>query len=162
MTVVSNTSPILNLAAIGELDLLEKLFPALLVPSEVAAEIQRLAAVQPRFQTVRLPSSAQVCALQNQNVAIALAGELDSGEAAAIALAAEQRAGLLLMDELRGRRVAKRFGLSTLGLLGVLKLSKREGLVSAIAPLLDKLETQAGFWVGGELRDRVLREAGEK
>lgn len=66
------------------------------------------------------------------------------------------------MDELRGRRVARRFGISTLGLLGVLKLSKREGLVSAIAPLLDKLETQAGFWAGGALRDRVLREAGEK
>lgn len=84
MRVVSNTSPILNLAAIGELSLLDKLFPALLVPTEVAVEIQRLSAVQPRFQTVRLPPSAQVCALQNQNVAIALAGELDTGEAAAM------------------------------------------------------------------------------
>lgn len=162
MTVVSNTSPILNLAAIGELGLLEKIFPALLVPSEVAAEIQRLAAVQPRFLSAKLPAAAQVCALQNPNVALTLAGELDLGEAAAIALATERRADLLLMDELRGRRVAKRFGISTLGLLGVLRLAKREGLVLAIAPLLDKLETQAGFWVGGELRDRVLREVGEK
>lgn len=144
MTVVSNTSPILNLAAIGEAGLLEKLYPSLLVPSEVAAEIQRLRDTQSRFQSARLPAFVEVATLQSPHVAIALAGELDQGEAAAIALAVEKRAGLLLMDELRGRTVARRFGIPILGVLGILKLAKQQGVVPAIAPLLEKLEQQAG------------------
>ena len=96
------------------------------------------------------------------DLTVALAGELDQGEAAAIALAAERQASLLLMDELRGRTVAKRFGIPTLGLLGILKRAKQRGLVPAIAPILDTLEQQAGFWVGTALRERVLREAGER
>ena len=161
MTVVSNTSPILNLAAIGEVHLLEVLFPSLLVPFEVAAEIERLRRTQSRFQSASLPTFVEVATLQATHVAIALAGELDPGEAAAIALAAEKRAGLLLIDELRGRMVARRFGIPTLGLLGILKLAKQQGVLPIIGPLLEKLEQQAGFWVGAALRCRVLREAGE-
>jgi predicted nucleic acid-binding protein len=161
VTVVSNTSPILNLTAIGEAGLLEKLYPLLLVPSEVAVEIQRLSHAQPRFQSAHLPAFAEVATLQNPHVAIALVGELDQGEAAAIALAVEKQAGLLLMDELRGRTVARRFGIPTLGLLGILKLAKPQRVVPLLAPLLEKLEQEAGFWVGSTLRERVLREAGE-
>ena len=161
MTVVSNTSPILNLAAIGETGLLEKLYASLHVPFEVAAEIQRLRESQLRFQSAYMPSFVDVVTLQNPQVAIVLSGELDPGEAAAIALASEMQAGLLLMDELRGRTVARRLGIPTLGLLGILKLAKQQGVVPAIAPLMEKLEQQAGFWVGRVLRERVLREAGE-
>ncbi len=42
-----------------------------------------------------------------------------------------------------------------------LKHAKLAGWVSAIAPLLLRVETEAGFWIGGELRRRILREAGE-
>ena len=161
MTVVSNTSPILNLTAIGEAGLLEKLYPTLLVPSEVAAEIRRLRDTQPRFRSAHLPAFVEIATLQNPHVATALQGELDQGEAAAIALAAEKRASLLLMDKLRGRMVARRFGIPTLGLLGILKLAKQQGAVPALAPLLEKLEQQSGFWVGNALRERVLHEAGE-
>ncbi len=162
MTVVSNTSPLLNLAAIGAADLLERLYSSLLVPSEVATEFQRLSDTRNRFQSVPLPAFLEVAPVRNPHVATALAGELDSGEAAAIALAVERQAGLLLMDELRGRAVAKRFGIPTLGLLGVLKLARKQALIPAIAPVLDRLEQAAGFWAGTALRERVLREAGER
>jgi hypothetical protein len=162
VTVVSNTSPLVNLAAIGEADLLKRLYSSLLVPNEVAAELQRLSTAHTRFRSVRLPEFVEVAKVQNPQVTIALAGELDSGEAAAIALAVERQAGLLLMDELRGRMVAKRFGIPTLGLLGVLKLARQRGVLPAIAPVLDRLEQTAGFWVGTALRERVLREAGER
>ena len=161
MTVISNTSPILNLAAIGEVKILERLYSSILVPSAVADEVQRLRATQSRFRTADLPAFVEMAVLQNPHLAIALTGEVHMGEAAAIALAVERRADLLLMDELRGRTVAKRFAIPTLGLLGILKLAKHQGLIPALAPLLEKLERQAGFWVGEALRKRVLHEAGE-
>lgn len=77
MTVVSNTSPLLNLAAIGEAALLGKLYPSLVVPSEVTAELRRLRATQPRFSSAQLPAFVAVATLQNPHVALALIGELD-------------------------------------------------------------------------------------
>jgi hypothetical protein len=94
-------------------------------------------------------------------LATALALELDAGEAAAIALALEEHADLLLLDELRARKVAGRFELRTMGLLGVLKLAKSRQIIPAIAPLITRLEIEAGFWLGADLRHRVLCEAGE-
>lgn len=87
--------------------------------------------------------------------------ELDPGEAAAIALAIELKADLLLLDERRGRTVASRFGLRFVGLLGVLIEAKQQGYLGAVKPILDDLITRAGFWVSQPLYERVLQAAGE-
>ena len=78
-----------------------------------------------------------------------------------MALAIEQRADLILIDERGGTRAALRWGLHTLGVLGVLLVAKERGLVPAVAPLLDRLQREAGFWVGAPLRARILQPAGE-
>jgi uncharacterized protein len=87
--------------------------------------------------------------------------ELDPGEAEAIACALEGSATLLLIDERRGRRVAQQLGISVIGLVGVLLLAKRRGLVAQIRPLLDGLRQRAGFWMSEALYARVLQEAEE-
>jgi hypothetical protein len=75
-----------------------------------------------------------------------LQAELDPGESAAIALALEIGADLILADERKGRKKAQAMGLSVVGLLGVLSEAKREGLIPACMPLLDALERDARFW----------------
>ena len=57
---------------------------------------------------------------------------LDVGEAEAIALAIEIQADLLLLDERRGRVVAKELGLAVTGLLGVLLVAKQQGHLVAV------------------------------
>jgi predicted nucleic acid-binding protein len=91
----------------------------------------------------------------------ALDGELDRGEAEAIALAVDLRADLLLVDERLARKVALRMGLSVVGVLGVLLEAKSKGLLPEVRPVLSDLLTRAGFRIGPEPYALVLRTAGE-
>lgn len=91
----------------------------------------------------------------------ALQLDLDKGEAEAIALAVESEAGLLLMDERRGRRAASRLGIPVVGVLGILVKAKETMLLPAVKPVLDDLRSKAGFRVSRQLYERVLQEVGE-
>ena len=90
-----------------------------------------------------------------------LSAELDEGEAEAIALAAELNAGLLLMDERKGRIVAARLGIRFIGLLGILIEAKQRDIIPLVKPCVDSLISQAGFWIGKDLYGQVLQAAGE-
>jgi uncharacterized protein len=154
VTVVSDTSPILNLAAIQQLDLLGVLSPSVMVPPSVAQEL-RHSGFNPA-ESGRLV----VQPLLDWKAARRLLSHLDIGESEAIVLAIEQRADLLLIDEKRGRRIATGFGLRVLGLLGLLTEAKQRGVLKACKPLLDQLIT-CGFWVARDLYLRFLDEVGE-
>jgi len=99
--------------------------------------------------------------VQNDAMVRALQGELDHGEAEAIALAVELQAGLILIDERRARAIAARMGLNVVGVLGVLVEAKHKALVPLLKPILDSLIAQAGFWVSQQLYERVLQVVGE-
>ncbi len=159
MTVVSNTSPVSNLAAVGRLDLLRAGFGQVLVPSAVAEELA--APGSPLAASSPLPPWLMVTPVADTALLAALAQSLDRGEAEAIALGVERGAGLLVLDERRARQIARAMGLEVIGVLGVLLHAKRAGLIDAVGPVLDDLIARAGFWVGTELRARVLLEAGE-
>ncbi|MDD5328422.1 MAG: DUF3368 domain-containing protein [Sulfuricella sp.] len=84
---------------------------------------------------------------------------LDEGERAALGLAVKLCAPVL-MDELRGRRVARKMGIPLMGVCGLLLLSKREGWIPAVAPLLAALR-EKGYFISPELQAGVLRAADE-
>jgi hypothetical protein len=88
------------------------------------------------------------------------AEELDSGEAAAIALARALGA-ILIMDDAAGRRVGQRFGLHLTGTAGVLLTAKLRGLTPSLARQLDRLQAETTFWLKDELRTELLRQASE-
>lgn len=88
--------------------------------------------------------------------------ELDPGESEAIALSVETKAELLLIDERKGRDVARQMGVDSIGLLGVLIEAKGRDVIQNVKPVLESLKRDAGFWISEELFDRVLREVGEE
>jgi predicted nucleic acid-binding protein len=154
LIVVSDSSPILNLAAVGELHLLRNLYGEVVIPAAVQRELARNA-ILPDLSWIR------VVAAQNQTGVTALRDKLDPGEAEAIVVAAELHAGLLLIDERRGRRIAIEFGLQVTGLLGVLAEAKARNLIPRCQQILDDMIRIAGFWIGDELRSQYLRSLGE-
>lgn len=159
MIVVSDTSPITNLAVIGQLDLLRELYQKVILPEAVYRELTASGGQHPGA----IVSSLDWIEVQpgtNQSLVTALRIELDEGEAEAIVLAQQVSADLLLMDERRGRAVAERFGLRVMGLLGVLVEARQRGLVEQLKPHFDLL-IQSGFWIRQELYERVLRSVGE-
>lgn len=158
--MVSNTSPIINLAAIGQLDLLRALYDEVLIPDAVYREIARFEE-QPGAEAVQSMDWITCRSCPRPDLAAALRGELDAGEAEALALAVDMDT-LLLIDEREGRRAASRLGISRLGLLGMLVEAKNQSHVTALRPLLRALRQDAGFWMSDTLFHRVLSMVGEQ
>ncbi|AVH70108.1 DUF3368 domain-containing protein [Nostoc sp. 'Lobaria pulmonaria (5183) cyanobiont'] len=157
MIVVSDTSPINNLAAINHLHLLQQLYGTVLIPEAVYREL-----TDPNFPVagaieVQTFIWIQTRPVQDRILVEALSNELDIGEVEAIALALEMKADQVLIDERRGRMVAARLNLGYTGILGILVEAKSQRLISAVKPLLDALINQAGFWIAEPLYKRVLQ-----
>jgi hypothetical protein len=108
-----------------------------------------------------LPAWLRVQALQNSAKANFYARSVDRGEAEAIALAEELHADHLLIDERKGRRLAQQHGVPVVGLLGVVLLAKRAGLISSAGAFLEELDDKAGIYLSGELKAAALKTVGE-
>lgn len=161
MIVVSDTSPILNLARIGRLVFLPLLYHRVLIPVAVYEElIISKPDLPPPIDIASLPW-LDVAAAENHKRVYELREQLDPGEAEAIVLALERRADLLLVDERRARKTATAAGLAVTGLLGVVATAKQAGLIVQVKPVLDDLIQVARFWIGSDLYQQVLSELGE-
>lgn len=161
MTVVSDTSPIINLARINKLDILHHSFGGIVIPRAVYEEITRFGPEEPGASEVEQCAWITVYAVANRPLVEALKLEIDPGEAEAIACAIEMNAERLLLDERLGRNVSQRLGVKCIGLLGLLIEAKNKGLVMMVKPLVDDLIAKAGFWISRRLYARVLSAAGE-
>jgi uncharacterized protein len=158
--VVADTTPLSCMIRMGRTDLLVALFSDLRIPEAVADELDRGAAILGDWRPVLLPS-VRIEATEPTPLLRLLEDELDAGEAAALALAVTLRAGLVLVDEARGRAVAARLGLKVLGTLGLIALAKRRGLIPAARPLIAQVRSRGGLWVTDDLVAEVLGRLGE-
>lgn len=153
MIVVSDTSPITALLAVGKADLLKQLFGEVIIPNAVETELLRTHPM--------LPAWLRVQSLQSSTKASLYARSVDRGEAEAIALAEELHADHLLIDERKGRRLAQQQGVPVVGLLGVVLLAKRAKLISSARKLLEALDHEAGIYLTDELKEAALKTVGE-
>jgi hypothetical protein len=161
LIVVSDASPLIALSAIGQLEILHALYGQTLIPEAVRQEVVEAGLGRPGGTEIKTAAWVSAQPVKGDFLPRALAGELGRGESEAIVLALERRADLLLIDERRGRKVAGRFGIKVLGILGILIEAKKKGLIPEVGPLLEDLLTKAGFRISKELHQRALEEAGE-
>ena len=161
MRVVSNTSPISNLAIIGRLDLLRRRYGVVRIPLAVAAELSALSHPAAKAQITAALAEGWLVAEEASSSSPQLPFPLDAGETEAIGLALAAKADVLLMDEKRGREAARRHGLAVGGVLGELLHARQTGMLPNLRNEINRLRAEAGFFVDAEIERFILSQAGD-
>jgi predicted nucleic acid-binding protein len=158
--VVANAGPLIVLAAVGQLDLVGRLYAQVLVPEAVFQEITVAGAG--RAGAAELPAASWAVRTPLDPPPDPRLGEdLGRGETEAITIAVRRSARLVLLDDRRARQVARvTYGLSVKGAPGILVASKKAGFVTSVRPFLDQMRAK-GYFLAPAVVDRALREAGE-
>ena len=163
MLVISNTSPLLNLAIINKLHLVREQFIEIIIPNAVLNELRinenipGSSQLKEAFDT----SWIKVKAVENEAFVQLLRWELDQGEAEAIALAIELKADWVLLDERDGRKISRSLGLNITGVLGIILRGWQQGNLSSVREIINQLRTEAHFHIAPHLEEQILRETGE-
>lgn len=162
--VITDSSVLIHLTKIGQLDLLRRLFGEIVITPSIWREVVErgdLRAGVSEVSQARTSGWIEVVAPTNDALLLLLKRELDDGESEAIALAVEKRADLILLDEGEARRIADLYGLAKTGVLGILIRAKREGHIASLKGELEKLRTLGGFWIDERLYQIALAACGE-
>ena len=157
--VVADTGPLIALAGIDRLDLLAALFERVLVPGPVHEEI--LAGGDREFGLEAYRQAEFIQVHETPEIDPALRALLHRGEASVITLARSVKAGRVLIDEQKARKIARSvYGLAVLGSVGVLIEAKRQGLLPSVAMALGGMK-ENGYWLHDRIVQAALRTAEE-
>jgi len=159
MIVVSDTTPIISLMKIEQLDLLEQLFENVKIPIGVYEELITNPLYQEEVEQIKRSSFIEVVSVKDRKSVTIFrkATGLDKGESEAIVLTDEIHADSLLMDERKGRQVARQMGIAITGTLGVLLSAYEEELLTAetVVECLDKMKN-SGRYISDSLYNELL------
>lgn len=159
MRVVSNTSPISNLAIIGRLDLLKQRYRTVRIPPAVGHELSALSHPSAKALITAALAEGWLVVENPPASPLSLPFPLDAGETEAIALALATRADVVLMDEKRGREAARTNGLTVAGVLGELPHARQTGRLPNLRGEINR--TAAGFFVDVEIERFLRSQVGE-
>ncbi len=157
--VVVNNSPLVALWSIGHLDFLKFLYDEVLIPKSIYDEFIAIESAT-REKALKKAPWIKPTPLLHPRQALVFTG-LDLGEAEVLALAIERSARLVIMDERKGRRYARRLELPLTGTLGVLLTAKDKGLTPLVAPLIDNL-LKEGLYLSDDIVSKAMEMAGEQ
>jgi predicted nucleic acid-binding protein len=136
---ISNATPLIAFARIGELALLARLVQRLAVPEAVWHEVTD-DPTQPGAEAIRQATWIDVYPVTT--VPVELLALLDRGEAEVIALAEAHAAQEVLLDERAARAIAIARGLPVIGTAGLLVRAKQQGMIPAVEPVLTRMQAQ--------------------
>lgn len=160
--IIADASPLIGLASIGHLDLLRELYQEVVIPAQVLEELH-VHENRPGSRALLQALEAgwlQAEALRDPTEMISLQRSIGPGEAAAILLAEQRACRFVLLDEKRGRAVAKRRNIPVAGTGTILLAAKKRGLIESAAMTLEQLAA-VGYRLSAGLRAEVARLAGE-
>ena len=161
MKVVADSSVLISLSAINQLDLLRKRFSEVTIPQAVQEEVVIEGTGQPGSQEVQSSNWIRVQEVQDRFFVQLLEAELDQGESEAIALARELNADLVLLDEKDARSKARQIGLRILGTIAILVWANNAGHIASLQEQLNALRDKAKFRISNGLYKQVLKSVSE-
>lgn len=131
MIVVSDTTPIISLIKIDKLDILKEMFGEVQIPEAVFDELTSNVLFREEAKAVIVCDYIKKMPVENMKSVDLLkrSTNLDAGESEAIVLADSLGDSILLIDEAKGRRIAKNMGLNIMGTIGILLVAYEDGLL---------------------------------
>lgn len=147
--IISDTSCLITLDKINQLIILKNLFKVVTVTFVIAQEFGQ--PLPDFFETIN-PSKNIFQKILEMNI--------DAGEASAIALALEYTDPLVIIDDLKARKIAEQLNLPITGTLGVLIEAKKKGFIKSLQTVLKEL-AKTNFRLTDELIHYALKMTGE-
>ncbi|NET56144.1 MAG: DUF3368 domain-containing protein [Symploca sp. SIO2E6] len=157
--IIADSSPLIALAIIEQLELLPQLYQRILLPPAVWDEVTIQGAGLPGAKAVSQIKWLEIQAPE-PIILEPLSILVDRGEAEAIALSQSIPDSTLLLDDAQARRVAGRLGIRLVGTLGILRRAKKAGLITEIKVYIEQLRSN-GIYIHSSLIEAVLRDVGE-
>ncbi|MDA3941129.1 MAG: DUF3368 domain-containing protein [Spirochaetia bacterium] len=158
--IVSDAGPLIGLAKIGYLYLLKEIFDEVLIPGAVYDEL-KLSDDRPGSKLLNIAVNQgkwiKVYKVDTLNSKLMLI--LDMGEAEAIILA-KKRGLIILVDEIKGRKVAKKESLDIIGTGRFIIAAKQKGIIQNVTDIIDELN-KSGYRLSTKLCNKIKSISGE-
>ncbi|WP_173866219.1 DUF3368 domain-containing protein [Thermococcus henrietii] len=161
MRAAINSSPLIFLAKLGLLNILNELFDEIYVTDAVYHETVVEGTGHEEAIDIENAGFLKRVSVENQRVVKFLLELIDHGEAETIAFALENGIDLVVLDDKDARKVARGFGLRVTGTLGLILLAKRKGLIEEVLPYIEELKKH-GFRISERILEEILEMAGER
>ena len=149
LKIIADTSCLIILSKIKELPLLKLLYGEVLITDTIAKEFDE-----------PLPDWIIVCPIKLNEKDFLFERRIDKGEASAIMLALEIPNSAIIIDDFKGRALAKELGKKVTGTMGVIILAKNKKLIPSIKPMLEKIK-ETNFYISKALENEALGLAEE-
>ena len=140
--VISDTSTLIIFQKIDRLDILHKVYGFLFTTPEIAEEFG-----------LPLPEWVKVKSVKDKKYQSFLETQVDRGEASAIALASEHEDALLILDDLKARKLAKELNFKITGTLGMIHKAKQLSVIEKVKPVIDDIQ-KTNF----RISDKIVKE----
>ncbi|SDF51766.1 Predicted nucleic acid-binding protein, contains PIN domain [Mucilaginibacter pineti] len=147
--IISDTSCLIILSNINELDLLNKVYGNIVTTIDIATEFGEPLPEWVIIEKVADKYSQQLLEMQ-----------IDKGESSAIALALETPQSTVILDDYKARKIAGQLGLNFTGTIGVIIKAKLNGVIPSIKPILEKIK-KTDFRISDAIEQQALKLAGE-
>lgn len=162
MIVITNSGPLIALAKLGMLNLLSQLYGKVDMPEEVYDEVVLRGREQGYFDSLPVK-----LAIQREQLIVKKVKKLKDeiaelplhiGEKQVLSLALENKADLVLLDDILARNEAQERGISVKGTLGVIVKAYRKGLLNLneVQTIFDEIADRGDIWIAEELCRRVF------
>lgn len=158
--VVVNTTPLIALSHVGQLDILKKLYGEIIIPKAVYRELSVKTESTCKKAVDRSLEWIRVENIKNQMAKTMYKTQLHDGEVEVMILSKEIAADVVIIDDSNAKKHAKYLGLPVTGTLGVLIKAKREGLINELKPILYQM-TENGIYISQSLIELCLKQVGE-
>jgi len=155
--VIADAGPIISLALVNKLELLDELFDDVRIANAVWEEITRDES-NPFVPVIKAYFQDKVCKIKSYNE---LTFIMDYGESESLILYREIEADFLLIDDKKARNIAENFNVRCIGTLGLLSVAKDKNLITELRPIfLEFLQNKRFYSLN--LLNAILEMSGEE